>query len=372
MIYFDNAASGYFKPSSSFSAAENAIKNLSVNAGRSAHKLAVEAQKIIFGTRKFLSKIFNNGVIERVIFTHNCTEALNFAIFGAPLRYGEIVTTVTEHNSVLRPLYRLQRSGVKIKFATFSDKPFIQAKDILPLIGKKTDMVVMNAVSNVTGYKNEYERVGEYLKNLKTTFIVDGAQAGGHIDIDMSRDNIDCLCLAGHKGLFSIQGAGVLLFGGKTEISPTLFGGTGSESFSEVPAFYPDILESGTMNLPAIASLGAGAKYAYENSASIYGTLLDYTKRLTSALGSFSKIKLYSSPNPCGIVSFSHEDFDPSTLADILDEKYDIAVRAGFHCAPLIHEALGTADGGLVRASLSPYNSAKEVDEFIKVLLSVG
>ena len=371
MIYFDNAASGFFKPSQSTEAANHAIRSLGVNGGRSSHRLAVEAEKIIFNTRKLLSKTFNNGVIERVIFTSNCTEALNFAIFGKSLKYGEIVTTVTEHNSVLRPLYHLEESGIRLKFATFSDKPFIQAKDILPLVTKKTDLVIMNAVSNVTGFKNEYEAVGNELKKLGVPLILDGAQAGGHVDIDMERDGVDCLCLAGHKGLCSIQGVGVLIFKEGFELSPIKFGGSGTESFSKVPSCYPEILEAGTLNLPAIASLSEGVKYVSERYVTSSETLFSLTSKLIDGLRQLKGVTLYSAPNPFGIVSFSHERIDSMTLARHLSETFDIAVRGGFHCAPKIHEAMGTNYDGLLRASLSVFNDDTEINSFLKALKTI-
>lgn len=368
MINFDNAASGFFKPHSSVEAAYNAMRSLSVNGGRSSHNLALEAEKLIFSTRKIISETFNNGSVNRVIFTSNCTEALNFAVLGRALSYGEIVTTVTEHNSVLRPLYHLEDGGVKLKFAGFSDKPYIQTKDLLPLVTKKTDMVVMNAVSNVTGYKNEYEKIGRHLKRLGIPLVVDGAQAGGHTKIDMKNDCIDCLCLAGHKGLYSIQGVGVLLFNESFDLDPIKFGGSGTESFMKVPSSYPERLEAGTLALPAIASLGAGIKYLAEKQDQITRTLYDLTETLVVALRNVKGVTLYSEPNPYGIVSFSLENADSITLSRYLSEKFDVAVRGGFHCAPKLHEALNTSLCGLTRASLSPFNRESEIADFIKAL----
>lgn len=371
MIYFDNAASGFFKPSQSIDAAIETMRSLSVNSGRSAHRLAVEAEKKVYSARKFLSKTLNNGAIERVIFTSNCTEALNYAILGMPLKYGEVVSSVTEHNSVLRPLYHLEESGVKLKFARLSDKPFIRSKDLLPLVSKKTDMVVLNAVSNVTGYKNEYEKIGAELKKLGIPFIVDGAQAVGHIPIDMERDNIDFLCLAGHKGVYSVQGVGALLFNEKYDLNPIKFGGSGTESFLKVPSTYPESLESGTLNLPSVLSLYEGAKYAFERIETTGRTLNVLTEKLIDGLKACDRVKIYSSPNPCGIVSFEHKNYDSISLSRYLSDRYDVAVRGGFHCAPKIHEALSTDNCGLVRASLSPFNDESEINKFVKIIIGL-
>ena len=369
MIY---AASGFFKPSRSLSAFEYAAKNLSVNGSRSSHRLATDAQREIFSTRKIISETFNNGVIERVIFTLNCTEALNFAIFGSKLRYGEIVTTVTEHNAVLRPLYRLRKNGVKVKFAELSDKPFITEDDLLPLVGKKTDLVVINAVSNVTGYRNRFKEIARELKKTNIPIIVDGAQAGGHVAIDMLADGIDCLCLAGHKGLYSTQGVGALIFTENFSPTPTLFGGSGTESFSETPSCYPELLEVGTQNLPAIMSLKEGVFFAREKLGQNSKTLNDLTAYLLNKLRDMPFIKVFSEANPFGIVSFSHESFDSAELSRILDVNFDIAVRGGFHCAPLIHKALSTDIDGLVRVSFSPFNTEREIDALVSALKTIS
>lgn len=370
MIYFDNAASGYFKPSASVAAAEYAAKQLSVNAGRSSHRLAVKAEKEIYSTRKLFSESFSSGKAERVIFTSNCSEALNFAILGLKLRYGEIVTSVTEHNSVLRPLYHLKESGVNLRFAGFSDKPFIKAEDLLSLVTAKTDFVVLNAVSNVTGYKNEFEKIGKRLAELDIPFIVDGAQAGGHMPINMKENGITCLCLAGHKGLMGVQGAGVLLFDENAEIAPVKFGGSGTESFLPKPTYYPELLEVGTLNLPAILSLKAGLGYVIERGDVIAETLFSLTEVLIKKLGELPAIKVYSEPNRFGIVSFSDERLDSAALADYLSERFDIATRGGFHCAPLIHKALKTDIGGLLRVSFSPFNKEEEIFPLIDALKS--
>lgn len=367
MIYFDNAASGFYKPSSVYAAVENAVKNLSVNAGRSSHALAVKAQELVYNTRKILSKTFNNGAIDRVVFTLNCSEALNLAIFGSRLRYGEIVTTVTEHNSVLRPLSHLEESGVTVRYAAFSSAPKITAKDVLPLVGKKTDLVIMNAVSNVTGEKNDYEEIAEELNRSGIPLILDGAQACGHIPIDMSR-GISCLCLAGHKGMFATQGVGALIFNENFDISPTFFGGSGTESFQPKPSYYPELLEVGTQNLPAIASLFEGAKYVSERGAVIAQTLTELTALTVEKLGANKDIKLYSSPNRFGIISFSHARYDSMTLAGLLSERFGFATRGGFHCAPRIHQALGTDIEGLLRVSFSPFNNTGEVEKFCAAL----
>ncbi len=366
MIYFDNASTGGFKPSSVFLAHQNALKHLLVNPSRGSHPQAVLGENLIFKTRQILSKTFVNRHIERVIFTKNCTEALNIALFGTIKNGDEIVTTVTEHNSVLRPLYALKkRKNITIKFAQL-DGGIITVSSILSKVTKNTKLVIMNAVSNVTGGENQFRQVG---KELDCPLIVDGAQAGGHIPINMEKHHINGLCLAGHKGLFATQGIGTLLFDDKLEIEPLTFGGSGTDSFEEVPNFYPEKLESGTPNLPAICSLYEGVDYMVNNISSIGKRLTIKTQALINELIKMG-VKVYSNPNPCGIVAFELE-IPSSEVSDILSQKYSIATRGGFHCAPLMHKALNTDKNGLVRVSLATQNTQREMEYFIQAIYEI-
>ena len=365
MIYFDNAASSFYKPSQAVDKAMFAIKQLSVNAGRSGHGLSIDAEMLIYKTRANLSKTFNNRHIERVIFTSNCSEALNFAIQGIRANGTEIVTTVTEHNSVFRPLYHMQKLGYKLNIATFSKTNRISVDDIMPLVNKNTAYVVLNGASNVTGHKNDYEAIGLELHKLHIPLIVDGAQIGGHMPIDMDKCKISCLCLAGHKGLMSVQGVGVMLFSEDIEIDPILFGGSGNEAFEPVPSVYPEKLEVGTHNLPAIISLNEGLNAANNFYSASAQTLFAYTNILIEGLEKINGVTVYSKANPFGIVAFEIKNYPSIELAESYYENYQICVRGGFHCAPLIHKALGTDNFGLVRASLSTYNTIKEIEKFL-------
>ena len=368
MIYFDNAASGGFKPNQVIDSTLYAIKYLSANAGRSGHKLSVLASKEVYETRKRLGEFVGNRSLERIVFTHNCTDALNKAIFGICDENSHIVTTVTEHNSVLRPLYELQKRGAKVTFV----KPktsFVTADDIAAAIDDDTDLVIVNGVSNVTGAENDIDGIGTLLKNTDTVFMVDGAQMAGHKKINMSKQNIDVLCLAGHKGLYAIQGIGAIAFGEKAILKPTVFGGTGTDTFNEsMPDNYPERLEAGTLALPAILSLKEGIGYAKNNAAYIQNQLSALTEFMISNLTLRPYIKLYSIPNQYGIVAFSHTEIPSQELAQILSDKYDIAVRGGFHCAPLMHKFLNTEKFGLVRVSFSAQNTRREISAFLAAI----
>ena len=371
MIYLDNAATGGFKPHSVIDCAQTTIRYLSANPGRSAHRLSVVGMQTIVNTRNAFSKYFS-CTSDRVIFTKNCTEALNLAIFGTLKVGGHVITTVYEHNSVLRPLSALKEKGL----ITLDIVEPYGEKDIVGSIKEKikddTYMIVCTAVSNVTGLQLPIGNIGKLAKEHGLIFLVDGAQGGGHIDLDMKENNISMLALAGHKGLCGIMTSGILLIEDDLEVEPLIYGGTGSESFNlSQPTCYPERLESGTLNLPAIASLFEGLKYIMPNRENFALHLHANTQKLIENLKQISKISVFSQPNESGIVAFSIKDFSSEQVADILNKNYDIAVRGGLHCAPLMHKHLGTLEDGLVRVSLAVQNSSRELSFLIHALKDI-
>ncbi len=370
MIYFDNAATGGYKPSAVYESAINAIKYLNVNAGRSGHALALAAEKSVFKTRKLLADFFGAECPERVIFTKNCTEALNLAIFGTVKKGGNVVVSVYEHNSVLRPLYSLQKRGL---ITITEAKPHCQsgailAEDIKNALQPDTYMVCLSGASNVSGVINDYEGVGELLKNRGIVFLLDAAQIAGHAHVNMQNYGINVLCASGHKGLNGIQGSGCLIFDKNTQIAPTFFGGSGTETFAFIPSGYPELLECGTLNLPAILSLYEGVLYNRENMIYKQKLLLKLTGYLCENLNKNKNITLYSRQNPVGIVAFAYKGRSSQEIAGILSDYYDIAVRGGYHCAPLTHKFLKTQEDGLVRVSFCENNSTGEADALIYAL----
>lgn len=368
MIYFDNAATGGFKPFKSVDAAFNAMKNLNANAGRSGHKLSLYASEIVYEARCSLAKFFGASP-ERIVFTSSCTEALNVAIFGSYEKGCNVLTTATEHNAVLRPLYELKRRGEISLTVVKPTVGGVSVDDVKNNLLPNTRLVVLNAVSNVNGLENDVDGIGKLLKNLNVKFIVDGAQIAGHSEINVDNQLIDAFCAAGHKGLLASQGIGILVLGKDAQIRPLLFGGTGADSFSEfMPDYLPEKLEAGTLNLPAICSLKAGLEYIDGNEAYISSQLFSLTENLITRLSRFPFIKIYSIPNKYGIVSFNHVDFPSQELAEILSQKYDIAVRGGFHCAPLMHKYLKTDKLGSVRVSFAPQNTRREINALISAL----
>ncbi len=367
MIYFDNAATGFKKPASVMKAVNSSLK-ICFNPGRSGHKLSVAGAGVVRNARAALSSLFGGSGPDRVIFTKNCTEALNVALFGLLKQGDHVVTTCMEHNSVLRPLEAMKKAG-RIDYTVVGLKNGkLDDTELKKSVKKQTRLAAITLCSNVTGYAPDIRKIKELLPE-DALLVCDGAQACGHMEIDMKAQGIDALAVAGHKGLNGIQGGGALLFSERAKIQPLLYGGTGSMSLSlDQPDFYPDALESGTLNFPAIVSLFEGALYTRlhlkENAEKIYSL----TEYLHSALKRNPHILLYSEPNASGIVAFAHQKYPSEEAAGILSEKFGIYLRGGFHCAPLMHKALKTDEDGLLRASLSEFNLKEECDEFLRAV----
>lgn len=371
MIYFDNAATGGRKPDEVISAVSSAVK-VCANAGRSGHKLALSVAREVEKCRKQLSEFMNGYDFERTVFTKNCTEALNIAIFGTLKRGDHVVVSPMEHNSVLRPLERLKKQNViDFDVCALDDTNNVSPENILPYLRKNTRLVAVTLASNVTGATPPIAKIRKALPK-EILLLCDGAQAGGHTAIHMQKWGIDLLALAGHKGLCGIQGSGALLFSRRVELLPLLYGGTGSVSLSlDMPDFYPDALEAGTLAFPAIASLGAGVRYLSAHLEETSAKTLAFTQAFITALRGLPSYEVFSAPNRSGIVAFRHKTLQSESVADILSTRYDIAVRGGLHCAPLMHEALGSLDGGLVRVSFSQYNSEREVQTLLSALAEI-
>ncbi len=372
MIYFDNAATGGFKPNSVIESSTNCIKYLLANPGRSGHRLSLAGAEIVYNCRKVLAELFN-AEPDRVIFTKNCTEALNLAIFGSLKVGGHVITTVFEHNSVLRPLTYLKNKGLITLDILSPDCSCDIYSKIENTINENTYLVVCTATSNVTGENFDISRIGKICKEKDILFLSDGAQGAGHREIDLKKQNVSMLAIAGHKGLYSIMGIGALILNYDVNLTPLIFGGTGTESFNlNQPLELPERLESGTLNLPAIASLLEGAKYVKQNGNIFSKTLNVYTDEIINALREIDEINCYSKPNGAGIISFELKNMPSSEVADILNSQFDIAVRGGLHCAPLTHRYLGTDNSGLVRASVAVQNSSREMHFFIRAIKEIA
>lgn len=376
MIYFDNAATGGRKPDSVLTAVNASIR-VCANPGRSGHKLSLACAKLVQDCRNALNEYFDGYGYERVIFTKNCTEALNIAIFGTLKQGDHVIATCLEHNSVLRPLEFLQKQGV-IRYdvcGLHGDPRDCNAElnltQLKNLLRPNTRMVIITTASNVNGYAPPLKKLRDFLPK-DVLLLCDGAQGCGHIPLHLKEIGIDFLAVAGHKGLHGIQGSGALLFSNRVQPEPYSFGGTGSISISlDMPDFYPDRLEAGTLSLPAIVSLLEGTRYLTVHGDKAQMRLKLLTAYLLSGLKKLDGYVAYSMPNSCGIVAFKHKLLQAEFIAEKLSSDFDIAVRGGLHCAPLAHEALGTLDGGLVRASFSHFNSEREIDSLLFALKNI-
>ena len=371
LIYLDHAATGGNKAPSVLSAVLAAMR-CCANPGRSGHKLSLAAAERVFACRELLSSLFGGYGFERVVFTKNCTEALDLAILGTLKQGDHAVTTCLEHNSVLRPLEALKRAGVIGYDVAPLTNGRLLPESIAELVKPNTRMAVVTAASNVTGEAPPLAEIKKLLPE-DVLFVVDGAQGAGHLPLSMKDMGLDALALAGHKGMGGIQGSGALLFSERMEISPLLFGGTGSESFDlGMPAFYPDRLESGTLSYPAVCSLYEGALLVKSRREEWAGKLERTTAFVWEGLGGLKGYTAYFLPNACGICSFRHARLPSETIAGELSEQYGICVRGGLHCAPLIHKALGDFPDGLVRASFSPEQGKKEAKALLCALKEIA
>ena len=372
MIYFDNAASGGRKPDQVLTALQSSVK-VCANPGRSGHKLSLACANLVQDCRNALNMFFDGYGFERVVFTKNCTEALNVALLGVLKKGDHVVATCMEHNSVLRPLEHLKRLGIiTYDICPLDDTGNISPNTLAKLVKPNTAMVVVTAASNVNGTLPPIAKIREVIPQ-NILLLCDGAQGCGHVDIKMRTTGIDLLAVAGHKGMLGIQGSGALLFSERVDPEPILYGGSGSMSISlDQPDFYPDRLEAGTLSFPAIISLLEGTRYLTLHLAQTQSRLLMLTAYLLKGLSFLGGYTVYSIPNPCGIVALRHKSLPSEHIADLLSTRYGIAVRGGLHCAPLMHEALGSLDGGLVRVSFSHFNAEREIDKLLTALQEIA
>ena len=354
MIYLDNAATTNYKPQCVIDAVTTCMTKYPYNPNRSGSKQALELTQMLYEIRRKLALLYNNGNESHVAFTSGCTQALNLAILGNAKR-GHIIITATEHNSVLRPVMQLQRKGyVEVSVAKPNTDGEITVEEIERLVRPDTYMLCVSHASNVTGKSQVYKDLGEYARKRNIILLADCAQSAGYVPIDMIKNNVDLVAIASHKGLHGIQGAGALIFNERAIPRPITFGGTGTESHLRYqPTTVPDCLESGTLPTPAIIGMGAGLDYWLENWKQSRQTIAEMQQIILDGLQQIEGVKIYSQQNFSGIVAFNIANTDSNEIADILSQRYDIAIRGGLQCAPLMHEHLGTSEQGIARASVS-------------------
>ena len=376
MIYLDNAATTLVKPPQVIDAVVKAMGTMG-NCSRGTHEEALSAARVVYSARERIAKLFNCPRADHVVFTANSTEALNIAISGIIGEGDEAVSTDLEHNSVLRPLYRLEAErNVKLSFAAADRQGNIDYAQLASLITPKTRAVVCTHASNLTGNMLDIARIAKLVHQNGALMIVDASQSAGCIPIDMQAMGIDVLCFTGHKGLMGPQGTGGICVKEGIEIRPFKVGGSGVQSYSRThPAEYPTRLEAGTLNGHGIAGLGAAAKFISETGVeNIHAKERSLMLRFYEGVKNIEGVTVYGdfTKDKTAIVALNIRDYESGEVSYELSQGYGIATRPGAHCAPRMHKALGTAEVGAVRFSFSFYNTEEEIDEAVRAVAELA
>lgn len=379
MIYLDNAATTFPKPQSVIYASNEAMR-FAANPGRSGYKLALNASEKIFDCRQKAADFFNLENVENCILTPSCTVSLNTVIYGIFKKGDHAVISSLEHNSVLRPVKKLSDSGlitydVAEVFAGDDDKTVDSFRKCM---NDKTKLVICTHASNVFGLKLPVKRIAALCKYYGVLFCLDCAQSAGVVPIDIADMGADFICVPGHKGLYGPMGTGLLLINTE-QIPDSLYqGGTGSSTLDfKEPEILPDKFESGTVNLSGFAGLSKGIDFVRLKTPSvIYNHEMKLTRRLYQKLRTIRGVELYTNlpdiEHFVPLLSFNISDKDPNTVADILDKKFGICVRSGFHCSPIAHKFMGTGDRGTIRVCPSAFTREKEIDGLVNAVYIIS
>ncbi|MDR2011030.1 MAG: aminotransferase class V-fold PLP-dependent enzyme [Bacteroidales bacterium] len=380
MIYLDNSATTFPKPDAVYDFMTNFYRKHGVNPGRSGFDAAIETEEVIFNTRKLLTDLFNGGGDpNRLTFSHNATDSLNLILQGLSEKGDHVVTTMLEHNSVLRPLYCMQQQGIiDVTYVPFDNAGYVDPDDIKKAIRPNTKFVVCTHSSNVIGTIQPLSEIGKICKGAGVIFVVDGSQGAGAVNVDMVASNIDVYIFTGHKCLMGPTGIGGSYVREGINIRHTRYGGTGVRS--AYPAHldeYPYRLETGTLNLLGIAGLNAGVKWITEKGIeNLHKQELILWDKLRLALQNIEGITTYcavdaNNQNP--VLSFNIKGFEAGDVGMMLDVDYDIACRTGLQCAPKVHEKIGTIDmHGTVRLSLGPFSTESDVNAAIEAVKEIS
>ena len=375
MIYFDQAATSFPKAPGVPEAVCQALQTMG-NSGRGAHHLALEANRLVFRAREHLAQFFKANDPARIAFTANATESLNLALEGLLKPGQHVLTTELEHNSVLRPLYRLKAQGVEVSVVPSDQKGIPDFAQLEQLLRPNTKAVVCTAASNVTGNVTDLDYLGDFCSRRGLAFILDAAQTAGSFPLDVKRQKIDILCFSGHKGLLGPQGVGGIYLREGLELRPLKVGGSGMQSYStRHPSEMPEALEAGTLNTPGIAGLLAGLKYLNRvGLEQIRSQEQELTRLFYLGAKDLPGVKIYgdfSTFRRCPIVALSLSGLDSAYVSQVLAQDFRIQTRAGSHCAPLMHRALGTEKEGLVRFSFSHFNTKEEIKIGLRALQQI-
>lgn len=372
MIYMDNAATTMQKPQEVIDAVVNAMGVMG-NAGRGAHAASLGAARIIYETREKLSDLFGAENPKQIAFTSNSTEALNIAIKGVLKRGDHVITTMLEHNSVLRPLYEMEQEGVELTIVRSNEKGILYYEEIEKAVKSNTRAVVCTAGSNLTGNLTDLEQIGRITKRHQLLWIVDASQPAGIFPLNVKTLGIDILCFTGHKSLLGPQGTGGIYVREGVEMQPLKSGGSGIMTYQhEHPVEMPERLEAGTLNGHGISGLCAALTYIEKiGMEQIREKELSLMRRFYEGMKEIKGVKIYgdfTACDRCPIVTINIGDYDSAEVSDELLMTYGISTRPGGHCAPLMHKALGTVEQGAVRFSFSHFNSDAEIDAAVKAV----
>ena len=376
MIYLDNAATSWPKPESVYASVLDCMRNHAANPGRASHRMSLEAGRIVLDARAAIARLIGTQP-RQIVFTLNATESINLALKGLLKPGDHVIASAFEHNAVARPLASLQKSGVDVEKIDTNPIAGISLPALHAAIKPNTRLIILSHASNVLGTINPIAAAGQIARQHGIPLLVDAAQTAGFLPIDVCHMNISLLAMAGHKSLLGPQGTGTLYIEKGLELGPLIEGGTGSFSEQlEQPPQMPDRFESGTLNLPGIAGLGAGIRFLSEAGlAAVHEKEAMLTRQLMLGLVRCPNITVYGPPpdqDRAAVVSFNIAGWDPQTIAMILDDAFQIAVRAGLHCAPDAHRLVGTLPGGTIRLSPGYFNTEAEIDAAIQAIASIA
>jgi len=377
MIYLDNAATSWPKPPGVAQATSKALTSGLGNPGRTTHHLAMDAALMVQECRENLAQLFAIANPLRICFTSNATEALNLAIKGVLSPGDHAICSSMEHNSVWRPLVALQERGIELTIVEASTSGVVDLSRIEQSIKGNTKLIAVLHASNVNGAILPAAEIGRLARERGIAFLVDAAQTAGSIPIDVKAMNIDLLAFPGHKGLLGPQGTGGLYVSEEVSLRPLKEGGTGSDSMSaSQPSYYPDKLESGTLNVPGIAGLNHSVRFLLQKGvAQVVRRETKLTQRLLTGLMEIDGVTVYgpSAELPrAAVVSFNLRNLDPVFVANELERRADIACRPGWHCAALAHQTQGTQDTGTVRLSPGPFTKMTEIEIALGVIAELA
>jgi cysteine desulfurase / selenocysteine lyase len=372
-IYLDNSATSWPKPDSVKKAVVDFFEKHSGSPGRSGHSMSLRSARILFETRELLADFFEAPLSERVIFAQNATHAINIAIHGILKQGDHVITGSMEHNSVMRPLRQLEEKGViSITNAPIDSTGNCSEKALEACFQSNTKMCIINHVSNVNGALMPIESISSLCKKHNVLFMLDASQSAGMTEISMKSMNTHILAFTGHKKLYGPIGSGGLCFAENVNIEPWMTGGTGSRSEEELhPDFYPDKLEAGTPNTPAIAGLKAGIEHLLHlGKNNVFQEMESLTKHFVKQIQEIDELKVYTNNN-MAVISVTSPLFTPDHLSFVLESEYGILTRPGLHCSPMAHKSLGTFPHGTVRFSPGLFNTLKDMDFTAQAIKSI-